>query len=93
MNIVTREIVDPEEHRALKRKASRGDKEAILKLSQLREMKLPPTDKQMARTPPRIGLSDPCPCGSGRKFKKCCFMVPKDKRPSAEHEGEDRCLT
>lgn len=20
----------------------------------------------------RIGRNDPCPCGSGRKFKKCC---------------------
>ena len=21
---------------------------------------------------PRIGRNDPCPCGSGRKYKKCC---------------------
>ncbi|MFC4024726.1 SEC-C metal-binding domain-containing protein [Oceanobacillus longus] len=20
----------------------------------------------------RIGRNDPCPCGSGKKFKKCC---------------------
>lgn len=26
-----------------------------------------------ARRPgPKIGLNDPCPCGSGVKFKKCC---------------------
>ena len=24
-----------------------------------------------ARTP-KTGLNDPCPCGSGKKFKKCC---------------------
>ena len=24
------------------------------------------------RATPRIGRNDPCPCGSGRKFKKCC---------------------
>lgn len=24
------------------------------------------------RTDPRIGRNDPCPCGSGKKFKKCC---------------------
>lgn len=24
------------------------------------------------RTEPRVGRNDPCPCGSGRKFKKCC---------------------
>ncbi|MBK6972996.1 MAG: SEC-C domain-containing protein [Sterolibacteriaceae bacterium] len=21
----------------------------------------------------KIGRNDPCPCGSGRKFKKCCM--------------------
>ncbi|MFN2425804.1 MAG: SEC-C metal-binding domain-containing protein [Candidatus Binatia bacterium] len=21
---------------------------------------------------PKIGRNDPCPCGSGKKFKKCC---------------------
>ncbi|MFM4709357.1 SEC-C metal-binding domain-containing protein [Aeromonas caviae] len=20
----------------------------------------------------RVGRNDPCPCGSGKKFKKCC---------------------
>lgn len=24
------------------------------------------------RSTPKIGANDPCPCGSGRKFKKCC---------------------
>lgn len=24
------------------------------------------------REGPRVGRNDPCPCGSGRKFKKCC---------------------
>ena len=23
-------------------------------------------------TEPKIGRNDPCPCNSGRKFKKCC---------------------
>src|SRR5262249_25412540 len=23
------------------------------------------------RAPPRIGRNEPCPCGSGRKYKKC----------------------
>ena len=22
--------------------------------------------------PPKVGRNDPCPCGSGKKFKKCC---------------------
>jgi len=33
-----------------------------------------PTASQppVRREGPRIGRNDPCPCGSGRKFKKCC---------------------
>ncbi|MBQ4858320.1 preprotein translocase subunit SecA [Pseudoalteromonas sp. MMG007] len=26
----------------------------------------------MARTEPKVGRNDPCPCGSGHKFKQCC---------------------
>jgi len=26
----------------------------------------------MIAGPPKIGRNDPCPCGSGRKYKKCC---------------------
>lgn len=22
---------------------------------------------------PKIGRNDPCPCGSGKKYKKCCM--------------------
>lgn len=25
------------------------------------------------RTQPRVGRNDPCPCGSGKKYKKCCL--------------------
>ncbi|MFA5523150.1 MAG: SEC-C metal-binding domain-containing protein [Tissierellales bacterium] len=25
------------------------------------------------KTPIKIGRSDPCPCGSGMKYKKCCM--------------------
>ena len=24
------------------------------------------------RTEPKVGRNDPCPCGSGKKYKKCC---------------------
>lgn len=24
------------------------------------------------RSTPKIGRNDPCPCGSGKKYKKCC---------------------
>jgi len=28
--------------------------------------------KPIVREAPRVGRNDPCPCGSGKKFKKCC---------------------
>jgi SEC-C motif-containing protein len=28
--------------------------------------------KQVVRSAPKVGRNDPCPCGSGKKFKKCC---------------------
>lgn len=27
---------------------------------------------QPVRSAPRAGRNDPCPCGSGKKYKKCC---------------------
>lgn len=27
---------------------------------------------------PKIGRNDPCPCGSGKKFKKCCYMKAEE---------------
>jgi uncharacterized protein len=31
----------------------------------------PPVLEPVRRTEPKIGRNDPCPCGSGRKYKKC----------------------
>jgi SEC-C motif-containing protein len=31
---------------------------------------LPP--KQVVRETPKVGRNEPCPCGSGKKYKKCC---------------------
>lgn len=35
------------------------------------EGKIVPIKTQMHETP-KIGRNEPCPCGSGKKFKKCC---------------------
>ncbi len=29
-------------------------------------------DEPIVREQPKIGRNDPCPCGSGKKYKKCC---------------------
>ncbi len=28
---------------------------------------------QFVNTGPKVGRNDPCPCGSGRKYKQCCL--------------------
>jgi len=30
----------------------------------------------------KIGRNAPCPCGSGKKYKKCCLSPQQEKRPS-----------
>src|SRR5690606_1227925 len=30
------------------------------------------TPKPVRRETPKVGRNDPCPCGSGKKYKKCC---------------------
>jgi len=38
----------------------------------LQEMFRPPTPTQLQAQ--RVGRNDPCPCDSGKKFKKCCYF-------------------
>lgn len=40
------------------------------------------TPQPYRRPTPRIGRNDPCPCGSGKKHKKCCYGKP-------DQEGSD----
>jgi uncharacterized protein YecA (UPF0149 family) len=35
-------------------------------------------DIQPVRTEPKIGRNEPCPCGSGKKYKNCCINKKKD---------------
>jgi predicted aspartyl protease len=32
----------------------------------------PGAAQQIPKPPPKVGRNDPCPCGSGKKYKKCC---------------------
>ena len=29
----------------------------------------------IVRSGPKVGRNDPCPCGSGKKYKKCCLAA------------------
>jgi len=50
----------------------------------------------------KVGRNDPCPCGSGKKFKKCCerkmlgkrFRVTKIEAPkTAEQSPDDKSMS
>lgn len=61
-------IYTPEQMDAFRKTASE-----MFDTSGFVEMKVPPTQRQMERNPPKVGRNEPCPCGSGKKFKKCCL--------------------
>ena len=40
------------------------------------------------RAASRVGRNDPCPCGSGKKYKRCCFERDRERlRHSSDVEG------
>jgi len=43
-----------------------------------------PLDSDEPSPPVRVGRNDPCPCGSGRKYKKCCGAVRQTSARSAQ---------
>ena len=71
MQTDTGRILSPEMMEEI-RKATASPEE----LAKYKEMKLSPTPKQLRRKPPRVGRNEPCPCGSGKKFKRCCYTGP-----------------
>ncbi len=47
----------------------------VICISKIREFWSVGPDDLLAsfvRKPPKVGRNDPCPCGSGKKYKKCC---------------------
>ena len=40
---------------------------------QARMKELEMSMEPIRRSEPRVGRNDPCPCGSGKKYKKCCL--------------------
>ena len=49
-----------------------GIAENILKAGFQKQQNLMPNSKPVESGKKQIGRNDPCPCGSGKKFKKCC---------------------
>lgn len=52
-----------EDERADRRREQRDD-----------ELDWEPIEEPYVRAAPKTGRNDPCPCGSGKKYKKCCLQ-------------------
>ena len=63
-----------DDKRAEKRFENKRDKERRTKAGMpgADEAPRPPPVEPIHRASKDIGRNDPCPCGSGKKYKKCC---------------------
>ncbi|HAL62205.1 MAG TPA: preprotein translocase subunit SecA [Chloroflexi bacterium] len=46
----------------------------------MREVREPGGRRPVATAKEKVGRNDPCPCGSGKKYKHCCLRKEKSKR-------------
>ena len=55
--------------RALSKEEAEAEEQAVAAAKAEREKD---PDKYRLKADAQVGRNDPCPCGSGKKFKKCC---------------------
>ena len=55
------------------RRQDRWEKEAAEEVEHEYDFAGPDVEPYV-REGPKVGRNDPCPCGSGKKYKKCCLM-------------------
>ena len=48
--------------------------ESVVQLHNYRKQSAQPPNSNDNHPQPKTGRNDPCPCGSGKKFKKCCLQ-------------------
>ncbi len=61
-----KKLEEQQEHQQTRELHGGGEKQRIA------EAKEEAPQKTVRRETPKVGRNDPCPCGSGKKFKKCC---------------------
>ncbi|MEL7061903.1 MAG: SEC-C metal-binding domain-containing protein, partial [Acidobacteriota bacterium] len=50
-----------------------------MRLSAPAKSAVPAAKQPIQRDMPKVGRNDPCPCGSGKKYKKCCYGTAQAK--------------
>jgi hypothetical protein len=63
----------------------------------LYEVNEPRALREPERKPVKVGRNAPCPCGSGKKYKKCCLgkdeaVGAAARAPAASHEIDERLV-
>ena len=69
---------------AIARHPSAQPEDPMAELNQLRESAAAPAPRAPVKAGPRIGRNDPCPCGSGKKFKQCHGSVLEEDEGGEE---------
>ena len=80
MDTSTGRIYTPEEMKEMQKVALVGPNLHERQMGRMIPMAVSPTPKQMAKKPPKVGRNELCPCGSGKKFKKCHLNPPGNLR-------------
>ena len=55
------------------RAISRSAEDRYTTVTEAPDFSCEPPKQQPIIAPPKVGRNDPCPCGSGKKYKKCCL--------------------
>jgi hypothetical protein len=55
-----------------KRLALQRDEDYLNRKKELEAQEFPLMQTRPIKQEPKVGRNDPCPCGSGKKYKKCC---------------------
>jgi uncharacterized protein len=71
-----KEPIDDEKRTELMVASAAGVMRIHTHFQKQRDAYLPETTAPFVRSGPKIGRNDPCPCGSGKKYKRCCASGP-----------------
>lgn len=70
LEVIRQQMLDQEA-----RQAAANERMARLSEQWARKQRLGEISLPVVRTSPKVGRNDPCPCGSGRKYKRCCYAT------------------
>jgi preprotein translocase subunit SecA len=76
-NVLRLQLVRQESAEEIEQKRLAAQRRAMQRITETHadagdgDQKPRPKQETVVRTQPKVGRNDPCPCGSGKKYKKC----------------------